>query len=57
MVITRVMVNGQRYEIRNLEDFTRAERVLKSGMEVAFMVLQRDQGGTYRSGFLAVTIP
>jgi hypothetical protein len=40
-----------------MEDFTRAERMLKPGMEVAFMVLQRDPSGTYRSGFLAVTIP
>jgi serine protease Do len=56
-IITRVMANGQRYEIRNMEDFTRAERMLKPGMEVAFMVLQRDPSGTYRSGFLAVTIP
>ena len=56
-IITRMMVNGQRYEIRNLDDFTRAERVLKSGNEVAFMVLQQDPSRTYRSGFLAVTIP
>jgi len=56
-IITRMMVNGQRYEIRNLDDFTRAERVLKSGNEVAFMVLQQDASRTYRSGFLAVTIP
>jgi serine protease Do len=56
-IITRLIVGGQRYEIHNMDDFTRAERVLKSGMEVAFMAMQRDQNGTYRSAFLAVTIP
>jgi serine protease Do len=57
-IITRVIAGNQRIEIRNVEDFRRAESTLKSGMDVAFMVLQRDpNNNTYRSGFLAVTIP
>jgi S1-C subfamily serine protease len=57
-IITRVIAGNQRIEIRNVEEFRRAESILKSGMDVAFMVLQRDpNSNTYRSGFLAVTIP
>jgi len=57
-IITRVIAGNQRIEIRNVEDFRRAESTLKSGMDVAFMVMQRDpNSNTYRSGFLAVTIP
>jgi len=57
-IITRMIAGNQRMDIRNVEDFRHAESVLKSGMEVAFMVMQRDQSSnTYRSGFLAVTIP
>jgi len=56
-IITRMIAGNQRFEIHNVDDFRRAERVLKSGMDVAFMVMQRDASNTYRSGFLAVTIP
>jgi serine protease Do len=57
-IITRVIAGNQRIDIRNVDDFRRAESNLKSGMDVAFMVLQRDpNGNSYRSGFLAVTIP
>ena len=57
-IITRVIAGNQRIEIRNVDDFRRAEGNLKSGMDVAFMVLQRDpNSNSYRSGFLAVTIP
>src|SRR5439155_27226770 len=41
-IITRIIAQNERFEIRNVEDFRRAERVLKSGMDVAFMVLQRN---------------
>ena len=58
MVITRIIVDGQRVEVRNMEDFRRAERLFTSGANVAFMVLRRNpQTNTYVSGFLAVTIP
>ncbi len=57
-IITRMIAGNQRMDIRNVEDFRHAESVLKSGMDVAFMVMQRDpSSNTYRSGFLAVTIP
>ena len=56
-IITRVIAGSERFEIRGVEDFRRAERVLKSGMDVAFMVLQRGANNDYRSGFVAVTIP
>jgi serine protease Do len=57
-IITRIIAGNERYDIRGVEDFRRAERVLKSGMAVAFGVLQRNPGSNeYRSGFVAVTIP
>ena len=57
-IITRIIAQNERFEIRNVEDFRRAERVLKSGMDVAFMVLQRNPNtNEYRSGFVALTIP
>ena len=57
-IITRMIAGNQRMDIRNVEDFRHAESGLKSGMDVAFMVMQRDpSSNTYRSGFLAVTIP
>jgi serine protease Do len=55
-IITRVIAGNQRYEIRNTDDFKKIEKNLKSGQEVAFMVLQQ-RGGQYRSGFLPLTIP
>ena len=56
-IITRIIAGTQRFDIHNLDDFNRAERLLKSGMDVAFNVLQKDQSGTYRATLLAVTIP
>jgi len=56
-IITRIIAGNERYDIRGVEDFRQAERVLKSGMDVAFMVLQRGANNEYRSGFIAVTIP
>jgi serine protease Do len=58
MVITRVIVDSQRVDVRDMEDFRRAERLFTSGANAAFMVLRRNpQTNTYVSGFLAVTIP
>jgi len=56
-IITRVIAGNQRYDIRNVEDFNRVERTLKSGQDVAFMVMQQQRGGSYRSGFVPLTIP
>ena len=58
MIITRVIAGNERVEIRNVEDFRRAERLMKSGTDVALMVLARN-GNTneWRSSFLAITIP
>jgi serine protease Do len=56
-IITQIRSGSQRFEIRNLDDFSRTEMLLKSGDTVAFGVLQHDPAGAYRSGFLVVTIP
>jgi serine protease Do len=57
-IITRIIAGDERFDIRGVEDFRRAERLLKSGMAVALGVLQRGPTSTeYRSGFVAVTIP
>ena len=57
-IITRVIAGtNQRFDIKNVEDFRRIEKNLKSGQEIAFGVLQQQRGGQYRSGFVALTIP
>jgi serine protease Do len=57
-IITRIIAGNQRLDVRNVEDFKRAEMVLKSGMDVGFQIMQPDANGAYRStGFVAVTIP
>jgi S1-C subfamily serine protease len=55
-IITRVIAGNQRFEIRNTEDFNRIEKNMRSGQEIALMVLQQ-RGGQYRSGFVPLTIP
>ena len=56
-IITRVIAGtNQRFDIKNVEDFRRIEKNLKSGQEVALGVLQQ-RGGQYRSGFIPLTIP
>lgn len=58
MVITRVIVDGQRIEIGGIDDFRRAEMLFKSGANVAFMVLRKNpQTNAFVSGFLALTVP
>jgi serine protease Do len=58
MIITRVIAGSQRVEIKNVDDFNRAERLFRSGTDVAFMVLRRDPNSNqYSSGFYGVTIP
>ena len=58
MIITRVIAGSQRVEIKNVDDFQRAERLFKSGTDVAFMVLRRDPNtNQFSSGFYGVTIP
>jgi serine protease Do len=57
-IITRIIVGQQRFDIKNVEDFRKVEKNLKSGQEVAFAVMQQaGRGGPYRSGFLPLTIP
>jgi serine protease Do len=57
-IITRVIAGTERFDVRNAEDFKRAERVIKSGQDVALMVLQRNANtNEWRSGFVAITIP
>jgi serine protease Do len=58
MIITRVIAGSQRVDIKNVDDFQRAERLFRSGTDVAFMVLRRDPNtNQYSSGFYGVTIP
>ena len=57
-IITQVIAGTERFDVRNVEDFKRAERVIKSGQDVALMVLQRNANtNEWRSGFVAITIP
>lgn len=57
-IITRVIAGSQRVDIKDVDDFRRAERLFKSGTDVAFMVLRRDPNtNQYTSGFYGVTIP
>ena len=57
-IITRVIAGNERFDVRNVDDFKRAERVMKSGQDIALMVLQRNANtNEWRSGFVAVTIP
>ena len=56
-IITRVIAGtNQRFDVRNVDEFRRIERNLKSGQEIALGVLQQ-RGGQYRSGFVPLTIP
>src|SRR5437773_3186672 len=58
MIITRVIAGSERFEVRNVDDFKRAERAMRSGQDIALMVLQRNANtNEWRSSFLAVTIP
>jgi serine protease Do len=57
-IITRVIAGNERFEVRNVDDFKRAERVMRSGQDVALMVLQRNANtNEWRSGFVAISIP
>jgi len=57
-IISRIIAGNQRVEIQNVDDFRRAERLLKSGTDVAFMVMQRNPNSNrYESRIVAVTIP
>ena len=57
-IITRVIANNQRFDIKNVDDFRRIERTLKSGQDILLWVLQQSRGGgQYQSGALALTIP
>src|SRR5437870_10233391 len=58
MIITRVIAGSERFEVRTVDDFKRAERAMSSGQDVALMVLQRNANtNEWRSSFVAVTIP
>jgi S1-C subfamily serine protease len=57
-VINGIVINGRRQNIRNLDDFNRIEGTLRSGMEVAFVVLRPNPtNGEYQSAFVPVRIP
>jgi serine protease Do len=57
-IISRIIAGNQRVEIQGVDDFRRAERLLKPGTDVAFMVMQRNPNSNrYESRFVAITIP
>ena len=57
-IITRIIAGTQRMEIKDVEDFKRAERLFKSGTDVAFMVMRPNPNtNEYASSFVAITIP
>ena len=57
-IITRIIAGTQRMEIKDVEDFKRAERLFKSGTDVAFMVMRPNPStNEYVSSFVAITIP
>jgi serine protease Do len=57
-VINGIVINGVRTNIRNLDDFNRVEGRLRSGMDVAFVVLRPNPAsGEYQSGFVPIRIP
>jgi len=58
MIITRIIAGRDRFEIRNVEDFRRAEGALKSGTDAAFMIMARNPAtNQYQSSFVPITIP
>jgi serine protease Do len=58
-VITRVQIPGsRRIDIKTMDDFRQAEKMLKSGMEVAFGVLRPDpRTNVYGNAFIAIRVP
>jgi len=57
-IISRIIAGNQRVEIQDVDDFRRAEKLLKPGTDVAFMVMQRNPNSNrYESRFVAITIP
>ena len=57
-IITRIIAGRDRFEIRNVEDFRRAEGALKSGTDAAFMIMARNPAtNQYQSSFVPITIP
>ena len=58
LIIRQVQAGMQKIPVNTLEDFRRAESLMKSGTDVALMVMQRNpQTNRWQSTFLAVTIP
>jgi serine protease Do len=57
-IITRLVAPDQRSDIKNVADFNRIERTLKSGDTIAFEVLQApERGGQYRPRLVPIMIP
>jgi serine protease Do len=57
-VITGIIAGNQRFDIRSVEDYRRAEMALKSGSEVAFRVMLRNPNGSqWRPALIPIRIP
>jgi serine protease Do len=57
-IISGMVINGARQNIRNLDEFNRVEGRLRSGMDVAFVVMRPNPStGAYQSAFVPLTIP
>ena len=58
MVILRIVSGGRPVDVKTIDDFRRAERNLKSGMDVALQVLRLDpRTNTYTTGFISLQVP
>jgi serine protease Do len=57
-IITRVIAGSQRFDIRTVEDYRRAESALRSGSDAALQVLQRNPtNNQYQTGFVPIMVP
>jgi serine protease Do len=58
LIILRVIAGSQRMDVHNMDDFRNAEKLLKSGTSVAFMVLRPDsRTNGYSTAIIPVQIP
>jgi len=57
-IILRVIAGSQRVDVHNMDDFRNAEKLLKSGSSVAFMVLRPDsRTNGYSTNIIPIQIP
>jgi hypothetical protein len=58
MVIQRFIAGSQKIDIRNMDDFRRAEKLMMPGLDCALMVQRMDpRTRTYGNAFVSIHIP